>query len=208
MFGSCWFMGAETSWAQHVLWRKQVWARNRELPAEKQSKGRWIQSVSGAQVSYAITIAEHPHAAQLGGGKGEMTFAIPFLRFSVLSSSHKLTSCVSSAVPSSPREFLGWWMASNTGILGSPVWMMLCLPVQPEQDKGPCEYSFIRATALFSHRHSIWCIFLIRVEKTLPATLPSSLPWCESNQIDLVHLQLASPHRLSTKLERRKTEQW
>lgn len=132
-------MGAVTSWPQHVLWRKWACTRNQELPTGKQSKERWIQSVT-VHCAWGSGVLCHHHcrasvAAQLGGERErEMTLAIPFPRCSVPSSPHNPTGCTSSAVPSTPGGFLEWLI------------------------KGPWECNLIRAWS--DHRHSdVFSIF-------------------------------------------------
>lgn len=104
-------MGAVTPWPKHVLWRKWVCARNQELPTGKQSKERWIWSVTEPCAWGSGVLCCHHHrtsvAAQLGGGRQrEMPLAIFFQRCSVPSSLHNPTACTSSAVPSIPGAFL------------------------------------------------------------------------------------------------------
>lgn len=73
--------------------------------------GLFLSTVPGVKVPHAITIAESaggaaPPQASVCCSAGRMEIgrdAIPFLRCSVLSSPHSPTSCMSSAVPSSPR---------------------------------------------------------------------------------------------------------
>lgn len=132
-------MGAVTSWPQHVLWRKWACTRNQELPTGKQSKERWIRSVT-VHCAWGSGVLCHHHrrasvAAQLGGERErEMTLAIPFPRCSVPSSPHNPTGCTSSAVPSTPGGFLEWLI------------------------KGPRECNLIRAWS--DHRHSdVFSIF-------------------------------------------------
>lgn len=54
-------MGAVTSWPQHMLWRKWAHTRNQELLTGKQSKERWIWSVTVhcAQGSGALCCHHH-----------------------------------------------------------------------------------------------------------------------------------------------------